>query len=185
VGSYTARALPTLAFERASAAPRDVNLSRVTARAALGVEPHQAPAARLDEALAAARPAEMSPRDHALALFDLGATVCHARRPLCERCPLPACASRHRLATAPPPPPPRRQGPYQGSLRQLRGTVLRAMLDGDPPRTSAALRARVESVLGTVDRNRLDDAVSGLHADGLLPQGCPTMRRSWPPSPPT
>jgi len=185
VGSYTARALLTLAFGSPSAAPRDVNISRVTARAALDVEPHQAPASRLDATLATAPPAAMSRRDLTLALFDLGATVCRARRPQCQRCPLQRCASRQRLAAAPPAPPPRRQGPYQGSLRQLRGAVLRAMLGDDPPRTAAALRARVESALPTVDPRRLDEAVTGLRAEGLLPRGCPTMRRSWPPSPPT
>src|SRR4029077_6877355 len=124
--------------------PRDVNLGRVAARAGLGVEAHQAAPARLDEELRRSRPPAMSARDHTLALFDLGATVCRARAPRCDACPVAAgCASRERMAAGPPPPPPRRQAAWAGSRRQLRGAVLRALLSADPPASAEALAARV------------------------------------------
>src|SRR5437588_5711888 len=107
VGPYTARALLALCRGAGGPPPRDVNLGRVAARAGLGLEPHQAPAARLDEELLRSRPAGMDARDHTLALFDLGATVCRARAPRCGGCPVAAgCASRERLAAGPPEAPP-------------------------------------------------------------------------------
>src|SRR5258708_1075442 len=50
-GPYTARARLALCRGPGGPPPRDVNPGRVAARAGLGVEPHQAPAARLDEEL--------------------------------------------------------------------------------------------------------------------------------------
>jgi A/G-specific adenine glycosylase len=38
------------------------------------------------------------PNDRQQALMDLGATVCLARRPLCERCPLTACCAAYQEA---------------------------------------------------------------------------------------
>ena len=169
VGVYTARALLTLAWERPSSAPRDTNLGRVAARAALGVEPDAAPAPTLDAALSEGRPRGFGPRDWTLALFDLGATVCTARTPRCGACPLHGCRSRLRLAEAPPPPRRRRQGAYEGSLRQLRGRVLAAWLAGDRPPDRASLELR----LAAAGDLRLDEALRGLRADGLIADGWP------------
>ncbi len=58
--------------------------------------------------------------DFLQALFDLGATVCVARVPRCDRCPLAAgCPSRGRRYE-----PARRQGRFEGSRRQARGRLL-------------------------------------------------------------
>ena len=60
------------------------------------------------------------------ALFDLGATVCLARVPRCDRCPLAAaCPSRGRRYE-----PARRQGRFEGSRRQARGRLLDRLRDG-------------------------------------------------------
>ncbi len=130
-----------LAFGDATVPPQDVNIARVTARAALGREPVEVRQASLEEQLAAARPRTLSPRAFTYALFDTGALHCKAV-PHCHGCPLAAgCASRSRLATAQP--RPRRSTPrFQGSTRQLRGAVLREMLSADPPRTLDELRSR-------------------------------------------
>jgi A/G-specific adenine glycosylase len=168
VGSYTARAL--LAFSDAGIAapsrpPRDVNLGRVAARAALGVEPHQVTPAALDTVLASGRPRAMPMRQYSYALFDVGALHCRAA-PRCDGCPLSRrCAFR--AAGAPVAAAPRRQPPYRGSLRQLRGTILAAALSGgslEPEQLAAAL-ARVPAV----SRERVDEALAGLANDGLLP----------------
>jgi len=179
IGPYTARALLAFAFDAEVPPPRDVNLGRVAARAALGLELHDAPPRRLDEVLAASRPAHVSPREHAFALFDLGATVCRARRPLCNECPLAAaCSSRARLGDdqhraelrARPP----RQAPYGGSMRQLRGAVLRALLDdAAPPSTWEELHVRVATVPAAARSGAVEAAVAGLRSDGLL-------GRDWP-----
>ncbi|MGA8635266.1 MAG: A/G-specific adenine glycosylase [Candidatus Dormiibacterota bacterium] len=141
VGAYTARALRVLAFGDSTVPPQDVNITRVTARAALGKEPQDVRQASIEEQLAAGRPRSLSPRDFTYALFDAGALHCRAR-PLCQGCPLTAaCASRSRLASAPPArgrPSPR----YHGSTRELRGAVLRAMLADPVPASIDELRQR-------------------------------------------
>jgi A/G-specific adenine glycosylase len=170
VGPYTARALLALCGDDPEAAPpRDVNLGRVAARAGLAVEAHEATPARLDEELRRSRPAGMSARDHTLALFDLGATVCRARAPRCERCPVATgCASRERIAAVPPPPPPRRQAAWAGSRRQLRGAILRALLSNDPPATAEALSARVAGLGAAGGPGAVDAVVAELHREGLV-----------------
>ncbi len=166
IGVYTARAL--LAFSDlgvdAQAPPRDVNLGRVAARAALGCEPHEVAPALLDTALVVGRPPAMSMRDYSYALFDVGATLCRAR-PDCAACPLrEACAWRaggRAVALAAPP-----QAPYRGSVRQLRGALLEQALRTPQP-TAGELAMAVSAVPGaTADRIRA--ALDGLIADGLI-----------------
>jgi A/G-specific adenine glycosylase len=169
VGTYTARALLALSLDVEAPPPRDVNLGRVAARAGLGVEAHQAAPARLDEELRRSRPAAMTARDHTLALFDLGATVCRARVPRCDGCPVAAgCASRGRMAAGPPAPPPRRQPAWMGSRRQLRGAVLRALLAGEPPASTEALAARVAHAAAARRPGALAAVVAELHREGLV-----------------
>ena len=165
VGPYTARALLCLAFDRPATPARDVNLGRVAARCFLGAE--TAPGARLDAALTAQRPEGMSWRDYTLALFDVGALLCRRRSAACERCPLaPGCRSRERLAAGVGPPP-RRQAPYPGSMRELRGAVLRAMLDR-PERSAADLERAVARVPAAARPGAVAEALAGLRQDGLL-----------------
>ena len=87
IGPYTAAALRSFAWEEHGAVS-DTNIARVVARAALGAPKQKlVPANRLQPAIDALLP-RRSFRDHNLALMDLGALVCTARRPSCERCPL-------------------------------------------------------------------------------------------------
>jgi A/G-specific adenine glycosylase len=173
IGAYTARALLAFAFDADVPPPRDVNLGRVAARAALGVELHQATQRQLDDALQASRPSHISPREHAYALFDLGATVCTARRPACEDCPLTACRSRERLQHgATPEPPPKRQAPWPGSMRQLRGAVLRELLGPTPPTTLHSLQQAVAHLPAATRDGAVAEAVDGLRHDGLLRADC-------------
>ena len=180
VGVYTARALLAFAFDAPDVPPpRDVNLGRVAARAVLGVEPHEVAPARLDEVLASSRPASVGPREHAYALFDLGATVCRARRPSCGQCPLAGCASRARWRGEEEEKgeqvrAPRRQAAYHGSMRQLRGAVLRALLDEAAPGTLEELRERVAAVPAAARGGAIEAAVAGLRSDGLLGREWPT-----------
>jgi A/G-specific adenine glycosylase len=83
----------------------------------------------------------------AQALMDLGATVCLARIPRCEACPLAAgCPSRGRRFE-----PLRRQGPFEGSFRQRRAATLRLVADA-------------ETALADLDA----EAVASLARDGLV-----------------
>ena len=83
----------------------------------------------------------------AAALMDLGATVCLARIPRCDECPLAeACPSRGGRFE-----PARKQGPFEGSFRQRRAQALRALTEGPLP-------------AGKLD----GEAVSALERDGLV-----------------
>ena len=114
VGPYTASAIAVQAFG-ADELPVDVNIRRVLERALPRIATLRAPAGRASELTQA--------------LFDLGATVCIARRPRCDRCPLASgCPSRGRTFA-----PERRQGPFEGSRRQARGALLRRLAVGPVP----------------------------------------------------
>ncbi len=167
VGTYTARAL--LAFsdlgDGAAEPPRDVNLGRVAARAALGREPYEARPAVLDRALRDGRPATMPVRQYTYALFDVGAANCKAR-PLCDTCPLRAACAWRRCGPGVVVSPARRQGTYAGSLRQLRGALLAAALHAADATPGELARAVSEVPGATPERVR--EALDGLVTDGLI-----------------
>jgi len=107
VGPYTAAAIACFAFGAQVAAP-DTNAKRVLERA-FG-DPNLAP-----------RPGQAYEWNQAL--FDLGREVCIARRPRCGLCPLAAeCPSRGRTYA-----PLRKQSRFEGSFRQRRAELLRAI----------------------------------------------------------
>lgn len=91
IGRYTAGAVACFAFGL-PVATVDTNIRRVLWRVFRGIEPAEWPtgARATHEALALAQWALPADRayDWQQALMDLGATICLARRPLCERCPL-------------------------------------------------------------------------------------------------
>jgi A/G-specific adenine glycosylase len=123
VGAYTAAAIRHFAF-REPVLPVDVNVARVLRRTGVDFSP-----------------------EAAQALMDLGATVCLARVPRCDACPLAAaCPSRGVREE-----PARKQGAFEGSFRQRRARVLRIV--GEAPRPAAALDG---------------EAVRALERDGLV-----------------
>jgi len=71
------------------------------------------------------------------ALMDLGATVCIARTPRCDRCPLAAACPSRGIRDEPA----RKQGPFEGSFRQRRAEALR--LVSESARNLAALDPKV------------------------------------------
>ena len=82
------------------------------------------------------------------ALFDLGATVCLARVPRCEACPLAeVCPARGRRYE-----PLRRQSRFEGSFRQRRAEALRAVLAGERPGDEQAVASLERD--GLVERER-------------------------------
>lgn len=93
-------------------------------------------------------------RDRLLALMDLGALVCTATGPACGECPLRRrCATRGPLDGETR----SRQPSYEGSFRQRRGDVLRALREEDEPVPVGgldrdALDSLVHDGLATVDR---------------------------------
>ena len=106
------------------------------------------------EAAAIAIAVPLRGRDRLLALMDLGATVCTARAPACDRCPISrACAAHGPLADETR----HRQATYEGSFRQRRGVVL-ARLRAGPARTAEldgeALASLLDDGLAEVTRGR-------------------------------
>lgn len=88
VGPYTAAAVRAFAFDR-PVAVLDANIQRVIARLINLTEAVDTASARnvLEEAATSLLP-KTGGATHAAALMDLGATICRAGVPDCERCPL-------------------------------------------------------------------------------------------------
>jgi A/G-specific adenine glycosylase len=141
VGAYTAAAVDAQAAD-ADSIGIEVNIRRVCERVR-GVRLSQADAERAAIEIAA----PLRGRERLLALMDLGAVVCVARTPACDRCPIrDRCATQGALADETR----HRQAKYAGSFRERRGKVL------------AVLRA------GTVRTEELDgEALASLLDDGL------------------
>lgn len=133
VGTYTAAAIRCFA-DGESVLPEDVNVRRVIARRFPGGWPG-------------------APRGkgwHAgQAMMDLGREFCRARAPLCDGgCPLRrGCPAADAGRVDEVTPRTRRQGRYEGSLRQRRGFLLKALAaDGRAPVATDPEAA--ESLLG-------------------------------------
>ena len=123
VGSYTDAAIRCFAFGE-DVLPMDVNVERVLRRTGASFS-----------------------SSAAQAFMDLGASICLARIPRCDDCPLVSeCPSRGIRDE-----PARKQGPFEGSFRQRRAVTLRAVADS----------ART---LHELD----DEAVRSLERDGLV-----------------
>lgn len=106
VGAYTAAAVAAIAFG-VPVVPVDGNVERVTARVFAVEEPLpgvRPKLARLAAGLGEQAEARARPSDFAQALFDLGATVCTPRNPVCALCPWhdPCEARRRGIAGALP-----------------------------------------------------------------------------------
>lgn len=164
VGPYTARAVAAFAYGVRTPVV-DTNARRVLARAMQGQG--EAGPARAAADLAAMD--AVLPEDPAAArlvnagVMELGQTVCTARAPRCEACPL-AASCAWRAAGYPPYTGARApvQKRYEGSDRQVRGLVLRELRASDTP-------VPTEVIAGLwADAAQLDRAVDGLLRDGLV-----------------
>ena len=157
IGPYTARAVAAIAFGRPVAAV-DTNVRRVVTRVC---GPALAPAALQAEADAWVE--RRDPAAWTYASMELGATVCVARRPRCEQCPVARwCAVAGQVTMAP-----RSAGvatvPFEHTTRWLRGRIverLRALDDDGWEHLPASI--------GQHDEAAISAAVAGLERDGLL-----------------
>lgn len=162
IGPYTARAVLAFAFEH-DVGVVDTNIARVLARRSGG-----SLTTRQAQQLADDLVAPGTGWAHNQSLMDLGALLCRPT-PACDDCPLAAtCAWA--LEGWPEPDPAvgsagvsTRQGPFEGSDRQARGRVLRAVAD-----RPLAL-ADLAPLLGwTGDASRALRVAHSLVDDGLL-----------------
>ncbi len=166
VGPYTAAAVASLGFGDPVAVV-DTNVRRVVARVHLGIDGHDAPAREV-ATLADAWLDRDDPVTWNQAVMDLGREVCRPK-PRCDVCPL-ARVCRFRLAGSIAGRGPKRQGPFEGSTRQVRGAVVRA-LRSHPSLT----RTRLSAETGFT-RERIDDAIGTLVTDGLVEEGAGGVR---------
>lgn len=150
VGPYIAAALASFAFGQRVAA-LDTNVRRVLSRW------HGEPltGSRLARIAAVDLPHEAAEWNQAV--MELGATLCRPRSPRCGACPVAAWCADPAVYV-----PPARHAPYRGSLRQVRGAVLRAVSAGPP-----ATMDRLAETIG-YEPQRVAEAVDGLRRDGLV-----------------
>ena len=153
IGAYTAGAVACFAFGTRTAFA-DTNIRRVLGRIVLGRIASEREAIAIDEELA---PRDARPWHHAL--MDLGATICVARAPRCDACPLALrCAGRGVDGVATPK---RRQSSFASSDRRVRGRIIASLRDGEM--TIAGLRR-------ALDDPRVDRLVATLADEGLVEQ---------------
>ena len=159
IGPYTARAVAAIAFGLPVAAV-DTNVRRVVNRV-LGSE---LPPARL-QAEADAWVDRGDPATWTHATMELGATVCVARRPHCEECPVATwCVSAGQVELAPAGRARATSAvPFERTSRWLRGRIIERLraLDGSE---WTALPER----LGDHEAPDIEDAVTALEREGLL-----------------
>lgn len=165
IGDYTASAV--LAFHYQQRIPvLDTNIRRVLSRAVDGQESRGGAASAREKRLAErALPAE---RGKSVlwnqATMELGATVCTAKNPNCDACPL-----RENCAFAAAGWPglgqkrTRAKQSFEGTNRQVRGLILKA-LRAEP--THELSYERVQSVWA--DHVQLDACIASLDEDGLV-----------------
>lgn len=163
IGDYTARAVAVFAYGDRHPVV-DTNTRRVLARAIDGRAQPDPPARRDLDAMTAILP--QSEPEAAIvnaAAMELGAIVCTARAPRCDACPI-AHICAWRAAGYPDTGDTRRkQARYEGSDRQARGAILRAL------RESAAHELAMDAVASDwPDAAQRDRAIDSLIADGLI-----------------
>jgi A/G-specific adenine glycosylase len=149
VGPYTAAAVASFAFGEQVAAV-DTNVKRVIARVDREHRTAVPLAARAAELLPAGRAADWNQ-----AMMELGATVCSARAPACDDCPIAGCRSRG--VPLPPPPHRRTRGAerFEQTDRYVRGRIVAALATGEP-------------VPQAIAPERIERALAGLERDGLV-----------------
>jgi A/G-specific adenine glycosylase len=163
IGDYTARAVAVFAYGDRHPVV-DTNTRRVLARAVHGRAHPGAPArADLVDMSAQLPAADADAAVVNAAIMELGATVCTARNPRCDACPI-AHACAWRLAGFPDTGDERRrQARYEGSDRQARGAVLKALRDA----AASGIRSE-ELVADWPDALQRDRAITSLVDDGLV-----------------
>ena len=162
VGSYTAAAIASFAYRQRHVV-LDTNVRRVLARVRLGTE-QPLPSATVAEARMAATYLPVDPARAArwaVASMELGAMVCTARTPACERCPITDLCAWHGAGRPLLDGPERRRQTYEGTDRQCRGALLAVL------RSSDVLVGRAELDACWPDATQRQRALASLVVDGL------------------
>ena len=162
IGDYTARAVAVFAFGDRHPVV-DTNTRRVLARAVDGRSQPGPPAKSDLFAMDAILPDDdVAAAGVNAAAMELGATVCTARSPRCERCPLADRCAWRAAGYPDTGDTRRRQARYEGSDRQARGALLRVLREAAPESVD------LQGVLADwPDAAQRDRAIDSLVADGL------------------
>ena len=159
VGPYTARAVAAFAFDL-DVGVLDTNVGRLLARLA---------GERLRPAAAQSMADDLVPKGDAWiwnqVVMDFGATVCTARSPRCDGCPVSGqCAWAGSIERADPAQRSAgvsgKQARFEGSDRQARGRLLAALVDGPILAVAVAVVMERDSVVA-------DRLLADLVAEGL------------------
>lgn len=168
VGDYTAGAVRAFAYGQRALA-LDTNVRRVIARHDHGVAFPEGAVTRAESDYADGIQPRQGGATWMAAVMELGALICTARQPACERCPV-AGSCRWLALGCPEGPTPRRQARYAGSDRQARGALLAVLREAGGPVSQRQLD------LAWPDAPQRARALDGLIADGLV---APAARGRW------
>jgi A/G-specific adenine glycosylase len=164
VGEYTAAAVASFAYRQRHAV-LDTNVRRVLARVLGGqaFEPAGSPGVAERAAAQALAPAEAdTAATWAVAVMELGALVCTARNPSCDRCPVAAQCTWWLSGRPAWAGPARRGQAYAGTDRAVRGRLLAVLRDRPDPAPRADLEA------AWADADQRERCLEALVADGLV-----------------
>ncbi|MCX6398289.1 MAG: A/G-specific adenine glycosylase [Propionibacteriales bacterium] len=161
VGDYTAAAIASFAFGRRHPV-LDTNVRRVLGRSVVGTEYPAASVTVAERTLAEGLVPDEDPEVWAVATMELGALVCTAANPACDRCPVQqhcawVLAGKPRYDG-----PPRKGQTYDGTDRQCRGRLLAVLRDSE----GSVSRSRLE--LAWADPVQRERALASLVHDGLV-----------------
>nr|WP_101617011.1 A/G-specific adenine glycosylase [Bifidobacterium margollesii] len=167
IGDYTASAVMSFAYGKRIAVI-DTNIRRVLSRVFDGRESLGGATSRADRELAQRVLPDDAVRSTVWnqSVMELGAVVCTAKKPMCERCPV--SAECRFLAAGRPGLGERRTRPrqrFQGTDRQVRGLVLNA-LRAKPQGSQTIGREEIRALWK--DRVQLDACIASLDEDGLI-----------------
>ena len=159
VGEYTAAAILSFAHG-GRALVMDTNIRRLFARVIAGEEFPATSITKSERALGES----LIPDEAALwaaATMELGAVICTAKSPNCERCPIAGkCAWR--LAGKPKSEIQRRGQKWHGTDRQCRGTLMQVLKESTEPVKQSILEAAWE------DRLQMQRCLDQLIREGLI-----------------
>ena len=163
IGDYTAAAVAAFAFRQRHAV-LDTNVRRVLARAVSGVALASSAPTVAERRVASTLLPDDGERaaTFSVALMELGALICRARAPQCDRCPSAHRCAWRQAGYPPSAAPARASQGYEGTDRQARGAVLAILRARPGPDRRAQLRAAWADVV------QLDRVLDGLVADGLV-----------------
>ncbi len=152
IGAYTASAVACFAFDQPTAFA-DTNISRVLGRAILGRAATDGEAVELDARFGSKR----QPARWHHALMDIGATICLARRPRCDICPIRTICDYDGVEA----PSKRKQSAFEASDRRVRGAIVRQL-------ALSTRGVKVDALRRGINDERVPRLVRVLEREGLV-----------------